>query len=372
MGKIVVIEDEDFIRENIAEILEMEGYDVIQAENGYVGTQRVIQQEPDLVLCDIMMPEIDGYEVLRTIRKSTAVATTPFIFLTAKTSTGDFRQGMGLGADDYIPKPFERDELLKAVHTRIDRIAHIKDDIQEKMRNIKRNISSVYSHEFNTPLNGIIGFTDLLLEYYADSMSDEMIEMIKAIKVSSQRLNRVTDNLILFADLQRYDPTLDEPESYKIGATENYTHSLKNDLMTIARFYKREDDLSMDLTNGNLRIAYNDLAKILSEAVDNAIKYSHRGDPVGVQSNLEGAFMHFSVSDQGEGIKDKQLKEFESFGNINIDKSRTLKYGIGLGFYFIRELTRLNEGNVEVESAYKEGTVVHIYIPYYMDKLVDY
>jgi CRP-like cAMP-binding protein len=119
--KILIIEDQLEVRENIEELLELSNYEPITAENGKVGIKKALEVKPDLILCDIMMPEMDGYEVLYLLGKNPNVANIPFIFLTAKSEQTDFRKGMNLGADDYITKPFEEIELLNAVERRLNK-----------------------------------------------------------------------------------------------------------------------------------------------------------------------------------------------------------------------------------------------------------
>jgi CRP-like cAMP-binding protein len=119
--KILIIEDQLEVRENIEELLELSNYEPITAENGKVGIKKALEVKPDLILCDIMMPEMDGYEVLYLLGKNPDVANIPFIFLTAKSEQTDFRKGMNLGADDYITKPFEEIELLNAVERRLNK-----------------------------------------------------------------------------------------------------------------------------------------------------------------------------------------------------------------------------------------------------------
>ncbi|HSQ44857.1 MAG TPA: response regulator [Ginsengibacter sp.] len=129
MKKILLIEDNDDIRENTAEILELSNYDVIVAENGKIGVEKAIEFLPDLIICDIMMPGLDGYGVLHAVHRNETIKNTPFIFLTAKTERSDFRKGMELGADDYITKPFEGIELLNAVESRLKKIDLLKKEL---------------------------------------------------------------------------------------------------------------------------------------------------------------------------------------------------------------------------------------------------
>lgn len=124
--KILLIEDDAIIRDNTEEILELANYDVVIAENGKIGVQKAKREHPDLIICDIMMPELDGYGVLYLLGKDPETSTIPFIFLTAKTEKSDRRRGMALGADDYLTKPFEELDLLNAIEGRLKKSSAFK------------------------------------------------------------------------------------------------------------------------------------------------------------------------------------------------------------------------------------------------------
>ncbi len=128
MKKILVIEDNLQIRENIVAILELSGYNVKSASNGKEGIKLAETLVPDLILCDIMMPGMDGYDVLEEVQKKKKIAGTPFIFLTGLSKKNEVRRGMNLGADDYITKPFENEELIEAIESRLKKIAFLKKD----------------------------------------------------------------------------------------------------------------------------------------------------------------------------------------------------------------------------------------------------
>ncbi len=125
MTKILVIEDEESVRENILDLLEAEDFEAISAPDGRAGVDLALNESPDLILCDLMMPEINGFAVLALLREKFNTSAIPFIFLTARSAKNDFRQGMELGADDYVTKPFTRAELLSAISTRLQRQAAI-------------------------------------------------------------------------------------------------------------------------------------------------------------------------------------------------------------------------------------------------------
>lgn len=139
MKKILVVEDNEEIRTNVAEILELSSYKVIQAKNGKEGIEKAISEKPDLIICDIMMPLVDGYGVLHAVHKNDPIKNTPFIFLTAKSESSDLRKGMNLGADDYITKPFDTTELLDAVDARLKKIDSIKEEFSAGLQQVEDN-----------------------------------------------------------------------------------------------------------------------------------------------------------------------------------------------------------------------------------------
>jgi CheY-like chemotaxis protein len=126
MKKILIIEDNLSVRENLAEILELSNYNVIAVENGKKGVEKAFSELPDIILCDVMMPELDGYGVLKIINSNPKTRDIPFLFLTAKTEKDDFRRGMGLGADDYITKPFDDVALMEAIEMRLKKSDRIR------------------------------------------------------------------------------------------------------------------------------------------------------------------------------------------------------------------------------------------------------
>lgn len=147
MKKILLIEDNDEVRENTAEILELAHYEVLTAENGRVGVEKANKDNPDLIICDIMMPELDGFGVLHILNKNVDTAQIPFIFLTAKTDRSDFRKGMNLGADDYIMKPFDDVELLDAVESRLKKAEILRKEFSSTKEGFDEFINHVRTIE---------------------------------------------------------------------------------------------------------------------------------------------------------------------------------------------------------------------------------
>lgn len=147
MKKILLIEDHQEIRENTAEILELANYKVLEAENGKVGVDIAKTEKPDLIICDIMMPQLDGYGVLHMLSKNPATSGIPFIFLTAKAEKEDFRKGMNLGADDYLTKPFDDLELLDAIEMRLKKNEILKSEFQKNAEGLNDFIQEAKGQE---------------------------------------------------------------------------------------------------------------------------------------------------------------------------------------------------------------------------------
>lgn len=143
MKTILLIEDNNEVRENTAEILELANYKVLQAENGKIGVELAQKDKPDLIICDVMMPVLDGYGVIHLLSKSSETAAIPFIFLTAKTERGDFRKGMEMGADDYITKPFDDIELLSAVESRLKKSDLLRAEFSNNVEGLNKFFDNV-------------------------------------------------------------------------------------------------------------------------------------------------------------------------------------------------------------------------------------
>ncbi len=201
MKKIVVIEDEDLIREGIVLILSVNGFDVLGAHNGSVGINLAKEYLPDLVISDIMMPEKDGYDVLEALRKHEPTATIPFLFLSAKADQSDIRRGMNLGADDYLTKPFEHDELISAVQTRLG-----------KHEEVRRNAEVAFAADRAR----YEATSEILHKVLPASIADRLIAGEKNIADYFENIS------ILFADIAGFTPISAQMTAHSVVALLNY------------------------------------------------------------------------------------------------------------------------------------------------------
>lgn len=193
MKKILVIEDEEFVRENLVELLDVEGFEVFCAEGGYQGLDLARIHVPDLILCDVMMPELDGFGVLTALRKDSVLAAIPFIFLTAKAAKTDFRQGMELGADDYITKPFTRRELLGAIATRLQKQATVEKRYYAELEEAKSQLDYLIHNDSLTNLPNRLSLQTQFEQVQQDNLNTQ--HLLTVLCIDLDRFNQVNDNL---------------------------------------------------------------------------------------------------------------------------------------------------------------------------------
>ncbi|MGL5061177.1 MAG: hybrid sensor histidine kinase/response regulator [Microcoleus sp.] len=361
MIKILVIEDEEAIRENILELLEAENFAAIGAANGKIGIKLALEQIPNLILCDVMMPEIDGYGVLKTLRSEPIAATIPFIFLTAKADKPDLRLGMELGADDYITKPCSPQELLKAIEIRLERQKTISSHSQQKLDEMRNNISMSLPHELRTPLNAILGFSELILSEYPLLEQDEILEMVGQIQVSGRRLYRLIQNFLLYAELEMAATNPEGLEKMQEGEFNGVKSLLAEKARQQAKQANREADLQLDMAEALVTIDLIKLTKILDELLDNALKFSPEGTPVVVSTEVENDFFILSVKDRGRGMSADRIAQLQAYQQF--DRKIYQQAGLGLGLAIVKRIAQLYGGELRIESSPNQETIARVFLP---------
>ncbi|MBD2504379.1 response regulator [Anabaena azotica] len=194
MTKILVIEDQEDIRSIIKEILTAENFLVMDAENGQAGIKFLQTEIPDLIICDIAMPKVSGYEVVTWARENPTTEAIPFIFLTAKGSQNDIRQAIELGADDYLIKPFTRADLLGAIKARLEKEEIINRQTQKKLKKLDNELYSLMSDDLINPLNYIMSISKKLIDDYELMEREEILTKIKEIYNFSEKIHNKTSH----------------------------------------------------------------------------------------------------------------------------------------------------------------------------------
>lgn len=261
METILIIEDTIQLRENIAEVLEMEGYRVLQADNGTIGVHIAREQSPDLVLCDIMMPGPDGYEVLQMLKNPEGQISCPFIFISALDERKNVREGMELGADDYLVKPFSVNELLKAVRVRLDRQRSIESRIKSEIDQIEKEIQKEIS-EFEKTIKTQKNLLEVVIsekEQIAEELGLKEDQLMKdALRAIEINTTLVQMSAQLTEALQK--PNLSE-EQHKILTELRNRLRNKNVLLNNQTIFQLKFDLLYPKFKTNLLLKYPKLKK---------------------------------------------------------------------------------------------------------------
>lgn len=362
MTKILVIEDEGPIRSNLLEMLDAEGFEVMGAENGRIGVQSARDYLPDLILCDILMPELDGYGVLAELRQDPLTGAIPFVFLTAKADKGDLRQGMELGADDYLVKPFTRDQVLKAVSARLEKQSLVSAHFQRKLEELRTNIAASLPHEFLTPLTVILAASEILV-HHSDKLEPGEVPVIAGrILASGKRLQRLIKNFLLYTRLEAAATDPDEAEALRGYGTSDARTVITEAALRAAQQAGRSADLSLELNDATLRMGQAHLAKIAEELLDNAFRYSKAGTPVAVRCHVDNAGVFtLSVTDKGRGMTVEEIARVGAY--VQFEREHYEQQGQGLGLTIAKRLAELHGGELTIESTLGQQTIVHVALP---------
>ncbi len=357
MTKILVIDDEALLREEIMEWLTFEGYEAIGAEDGVAGVECATRELPDLILSDINMPRLDGYGVLLNLRSHVETAMIPLIFLTAMGDKSAMREGMGLGADDYLTKPFTLKELLDAIVIRLERQAALKRHVETRLDNLSGGLIYAMPHELRTPLGAILGYADMILSQGNDQELSDVIDMVGKITLAGQQLRHLIENFLVRAQIDLMKPHAERLELLRQSHTSQPNAVIADQARHIAMQYRRLPDLTLDLVDDPaVRISEEGLKKLTEELVDNAFKFSGAGTPVGLSATIEADEYVLNISDRGLGMTPQQIAEIGAY--VQFERSLHEQQGLGLGLSLSRGLVELHGGILTLESSPDEGTTV--------------
>lgn len=365
MKKILVIEDDLHVQDNIYDILSLEDFYTITASDGVTGLMLAKEEKPDLIICDIMMPlmpNMDGYEVLKALRCDSETATIPFIFLTAKVERADLRYGMALGADDYLTKPFTPEELRQAIAARFSHQESQAQLAQRQVDQLRDSISYSLPYELNTPLVRIISNTRLLRTGYGSMNQEEVEAILETIDTASHKLYTLIQNFITYADLELISANAELVEKI-------IERTLPCAIMPIikaaavqkAREVGREADLQFELQDAEVLISDWRLEKALQEVVGNAFKFSSPGSSVKVISRVQASQVHIFVIDHGQGMDAEHISAVGAY--MQFPHQLHDRDGSGLGLAIAKLTLTLYGGELAIESFVGQQTTVRMTLP---------
>ncbi|MBK7229888.1 MAG: response regulator [Ignavibacteriales bacterium] len=367
-NKILVVEDSDDLRENIISLLEINDYDVIVAENGYDGLQLAIKEIPDLIISDRMMPIMEGTQMLQELRNNSITSNIPFIFLTAKSSKADIRDGMNYGADDYLPKPFEANDLLTAVKTRLTK--KIKTD--EILNKVYKNISQSIPHELRTPLVSIQGFTNIIIDEIETIDRDTIKDMSMMIKNASIRLHRTIEKFILFTEAELM---LKDRKSYariSTGLTKIDKTAIELFIDNKTKNSETKHAFELNVNECSVKIWDEHFKVVLNELIDNAVKFSFPDKQIEICSKENDDTYSLIIKNYGRGMTEEEINNASPFIQHNRNYYEQQGNGLGLAitqriadFYNVKlEMHSVKDSYLEAVLTFKKAVQLNSYPQY--------
>lgn len=367
--RILVVEDHEPLLTAIKGILEGEGYTVFTATDGEDGLQKMDNARPDLIVADIMMPRMDGYAFYETVRERPEWVPIPFIFLTAKAEKEDVRRGKDMGAEEYLTKPFDPQDLVVAVRSRLKRAHAIQGVSDARFDELKRQIVNVLGHELRTPLTYVRGYTELALEDIPSLEPKNLEDFLMGIKRGADRLYRLVEDLMYLIQLDTGRVEKEFQMMYGVHP------GLSTLLETAVRQHKEQAadqgvtlEAEIEPRLPPVQLCETFFAEALGRLIDNAIKFSLRETKqVTVSAHVtddadQNPWVEIAVTDQGVGIAAEHLSHiFERFRQI--DREKMEQQGIGVGLSIAQELIRIHGGEITVESTLGEGSTFTIRLP---------
>jgi two-component system sensor histidine kinase/response regulator len=361
---ILVVEDNAPLLEGIRDLLEVSGYRVLTAGSAVQALAVLESSHPDLIVSDIMMPGMDGYELFERVRQRPDLLDTPFVFLTARGEKADIRRGKELGADDYITKPFEEEDLLVVVRAKMARRRALRQQREDQFGELKRTIVATLSHEFRTPLTYVINYSEMLGSQGAQIDPDEFRQFMQGIRRGAERLHRLVLDFITLVELET-----GEAESM-FQFRRRVMDDLSPWLRTVVKGYQETAEarglrLEIDVPDGLAPVVADEvyLANAIGRLLDNAIKFSKpTSEWVRVRAEADRASLRLSVQDQGVGIRQEELDSLFTLFH-QIDRPKQEQQGTGSGLAICKGIVEIHGGRVEVASEQGVGSTFTIRLP---------
>ncbi len=376
-GLILLVDDVPKNLQVLAAILYQEGYEIAMADRGKAALEMMENIVPDMILLDIMMPEMDGFEVCRRIKENPKFQDIPIIFLTARHETETIIKGFEAGASDYLTKPFNALELISRVRTHLQlrqrtyMLLELNSNLEEKVKERTAQLEAAYeklskldtaksyflgllSHELNTPLNEIKGFSIILNSIVEDSDAKEFIGYIRE---SSERLIKFAEMSLLITSLKS--------NKYQMQDVETDIHYLIDETIFNFNDIANQKNIVLQKQYGECKNIINVDPSLIKTAFDivlsNSIKYSPNQKNIYIQTFDDEEFLHIEFIDEGPGFSENSLENiFELF---NTTELLNHKEGLGLGLATTKFIVDFHSGKINVSNNEAEGARVTLSLP---------
>lgn len=364
---ILVVDDNPLILNVVKSLLSSQDFTVDTANNGEHALTVLESKPVDVIVCDVMMPKMDGYKLHHLVRSRPELSHIPFVFLTALDSSKEIKQGTSMGADDYVTKPFDPEQLVAIIRGKVVRSNMLKDSSEARYDSYRKRVIHTLSHEFRTPLVAINTGTEMLLEQLVDNHKQldlsKVENLLEAVYRGGQRLERLVNDFMIIQQIEagvakRFFDTRKEKLRISDLVTD-LEESVQNEL--------DRDGFHLKIVNmcdnAQAVVCEVQLLEILRRVMLNAMKFSINSRELEIFAYNEERTSTIEVRDRGVGIDSKKVKELlEAFGQINREKLE--QQGSGLGLAIASKYAQINGCKLSFAARPDGGSIVSLSIPH--------
>ena len=361
---ILIVDDIPVNLQILSDILYDKGYKVREVLNGNLALQVAEKEKPDLILLDIMMPEMDGFEVCRRLRENQKLIDVPIIFISALNDTNDIVRAFNAGAADYITKPFRAEEVKARVATHL-KLYQQKKEIQEqsiKFQNLnaeKDKFFSIISHDLRGPFNGFLGLTSILTDGLSNLTQADIHEIAVTMKNSAANIFLLLENLLEWSRLQRGITIVDPGPILLMPMIAESMHYLLDSANNKGIVIKYEIPADMVVHADKFM-----LASILGNLTSNAVKFTRKGGVVTITAKKEpGNPVEITIMDTGIGMSSKLISDLFRLDVQTNRKGTQGEPSSGLGLLLCKDFIEKHGGRIWVESDIHKGSIFHFTLP---------
>ncbi len=357
---ILVVEDNQTLNATLCVVLQTHGYRVRSASNGSEALRLLSESPPDLVVSDVVMPEMDGHALLNRIRGNPKTRNLPVIFLTGHDSPEQRQRARESGVVDYLTKPLNENDLIYAVRAVLQRHADQEADLQTRIEEVRNQILGLVQHEFRTPLTFVMGYAEYLQDALRQDLPLEEIQnSVDAILEGSRRLHHLVESFLLLANLSR--EALPTDEVYPLDPA-----ALWRECIAEVRETLEDAEISVSITEPPDPVIVFGVMDLLREALsrllDNGIRYRRPGARTILLSTVaKPGYVGWSIRDEGVGISAPLLAQL-SAPFVRLHQRQANGHGIGLGLTLVRRVAELHGGYLDIESEEGVGSTFTLWV----------
>ncbi|MFZ4827641.1 MAG: response regulator [Phototrophicaceae bacterium] len=362
-AKILVVDDLKPNLELLSKILKLRGYKVLEAYNGTEALQQVKEDQPDLVLLDINMPKMTGYEVCQRMKASPDTAHIPIIFISALNQMDNVIKGFDVGGADYITKPFNTREVIARVESqltllnqrrKIEELYHQQSQQFERLDEIRKRFIYNATHDMKNPIALILGYHSMLVDHIKSEQDEEAQTLLHGIEFGARQIESLIRQMLELAQLETRHNLPKTSQDMALIVKERY--------MGFRRLHSR---LTLETPENPIMVSLNEerIERLVDNLISNALKYSADNTPVIVRLKLEPPYAVLQVIDRGYGIPAESLEEiFTAFYRVPRETPYPIE-GSGLGLSIVKAIVEQHQGIITVESVVNEGSTFTVKLP---------